>query len=286
MANIYLNINVLDGTNCPIVSLIDPTDLSITINEEDPILESPNITVSVPQNSTVTITIDKPSYNSFINSIDIGSIDDTINIVLNQTVVVDFINIANSCHSYTISNNGIDSDSNVTYSITDLDGNIIDDNEDIELDFGTSKTFTSSNDNVYLFIVKDSIGNVIRQYIVIDYCTILNCVSTRILDILCTCNCEDKHSSNHNCEDFCKKDFEMKRIFLLGFDLFNRINKEYRLNSYYTTIDNMEVNSLKAIQTDIDNLNTYCKTCGCSDTIDYSLVLNSTSTSKPDCGCS
>lgn len=285
MANINLNINVLDGTTCPTLVLIDETTLSIIINEGSPILGDSSISTPVPQDSTVTITVDKTGYNSYVNTIDVSAIDVNINIVLTQTVVVDFINITNSCHSYIITNKGTDSSSNVTYDITDLDNNIIGTNQDIELDFGTSKTFVTTSDGVYIVIVKDNSATIIRQYIILDYCNILNCISNRILNILCECDCEVDNCN----QDFCKQNFELERIFLLGFDLLNRINKEYRLNSYYTTIDDIKLNDLKATQDIIDKLNLYCSTCGDVDpnnTINFSTILNNSNTSKSDCGCS
>ncbi len=78
----------------------------------------------------------------------------------------------------------------------------------------------------------------------------------------------------------------MKRIFLLGFDLLNRINREYRLNSYYTTIDEAKILELATAQDIIDKLNNYCSTCGDSNTdVNFGTVINNTP-SNSDCGCS
>lgn len=282
MANINLNINILDSQGCPTLYLIDETDLSIVVNEGSPVLVDNSITVPVPQDSTVTIVVEKDGYDSYDASIDVAAIDYTVFISLSATVPVDFINITQSCHSFTITNNGTSSDDNVTYSITDLDGIIIGSNEDVSLVFGATEVFTSTADNIYLLIVKDIEDTIIRQYVIIDYCNILNCISNRILEIICDedcgCGCNDCN------DDKCKKDFEMKRIFLLQFDLFNRINAEYRLNSYYTTIDNIKLNELKRAQSILDKLTTYCP-CNDATDINFNGVLSSSNTNS-DCGCS
>jgi hypothetical protein len=280
MADINLNINILEGENCPTLELIDPTDLSIVVNLEPPILADNSVTALVPENTTVTILVEKTGYDSYNKSIDVGSVDETIFIALNETVPVDFINIGQNCHIYTITNNGTSISDNVTYTITNLDGDVIGDNENISLTFGNTITFTSAKDNIYLITVKNTLLEVIRIYVIIDYCNILQCISDRILSILCDdcgCGCQD-------CEDYCKKDYEMKRIFLLQFDLFNRINREYRLNSYYTTIDDAKVNQLKTAQEIIDKLTEYCP-CTNNNSVDYNGVL-SNNNSKSGCGCS
>lgn len=287
MANINLNLNILDGTTCPTLVLIDPTNLSIIINEGSPILGDNTISVPVPQDTIVTITIDKTGYDSYINTIDVAEVDINFNIVLNQTVVIDFINITQNCHNYIIYNNGIDSSNNVTYSITDLDNNIINTNLNIGLNFGTSKSFNTTNDGVYIVIVKDNTQTIIREYIILDYCNILDCISNKIQNILCECGC---NNTLINCnESFYKQNFELQRIFLLGYDLMNIVNKEYSINQFYTTLDNIKINSLTSTQDKIDKLNSYCSTCGCIDPnniTNYSAVLNNSNISKPDCGCS
>lgn len=281
MADINLNIKILDGSGCPTLSLIDTTGLSIVINGGTPILTDNEITEPVPQDTTVTIVVEKIGYDGYSNSIDVEATDITYFIVLEETVPVDFINISEACHSYTITNNGTTADDNVTYSITDLDNVVIGDNLDVVLDYDTSKVFAPTEDGIYLVIVKDDEDVIIRQYVIIDICTILNCVTNRILSILCTdCGC-----GTGDCNDYCKKDYDMKRIFLLGFDLLNRINREYRLNSYYTTIDEAKIYELRTAQDIIDKLINYCDSCG-SSTINFGTVLNNTSPSNTGCGCS
>lgn len=285
MADINLNINVLDGNGCPTLMFIDTTDLSITINGGTPILADNAITEPVPQDTTVTIEITKTGYDGYSNSIDVEAVDVTLNIVLNEAIPVDFINITESCHSYTINNTGTTSDEDVTYSITDLDNVVIGDNLDVVLDHDSSKVFTTTEDGVYLVIVKDSENVIIRQYVILDICDILACVTSRILAILCKdCDCH-----NDDCIDYCKLNYELQRIHLLGFDLLNRINREYRLNSYYTTIDEAKIYELRTAQDVIDKLNNYCGDCGTSsaDTTNFGTVYNTTSsTSNSDCGCS
>ncbi len=144
MADINLNINVLDSAGCPTVSYIDTTDLSITINGGSPILTDNNITEPVPQDTTVIINVDKTGYNSYNESIDVTDVDKTIFVVLTETVDVDFINISEACHSYTITNNGTSSDQDITYTITDLDNNVIGDNLNVTLAFGLELYFSCS----------------------------------------------------------------------------------------------------------------------------------------------
>lgn len=280
MADINLNINILDNAGFPTLSLIDTTDLSITVNDGTPTLADNSITELIPQDTTVTIVVDKTGYDSYVNSVDVTDVDKTIYISLSETVVLDFLNIAEDCHSFVITNNGTTEDDNVTYTITNLDGVAITDYEDIVLDYGTSKTFTSTADNIYIWVVKDAEGDIIRNYIIIDYCDIRQCISNRILNILCDCDCKAGDCQESN----CKKDFEMKRIFLLQFDIFSRINQEYRLNSYYSTIDDLQVQELKTAQEEMDKLNKYCSTCG-DTTISNDGTLSYTTTKSP-CGCS
>ncbi len=279
MADINLNINILDSAGCPTIVYVDTTSLSVTVNGGSPILTDNNITEPVPQDTTVIITVDKTGYDSYNESIEVAAIDKTIFILLSETAEADFLNITAACHSYTITNNGTTSAQDVTYTITNLDDEVINDNLNIELAFGESKVFTTTEDGVYLVIVKDVDDDIIRNYVILDICTIQACYTNRVKAILCDCGCDD-------CQDYCKKDYDMKRINLLFFDLFNRINREYRLNSYYSTIDEAELNTLVRAQDIIDELNTYCSTCGDSTTPNTATILNSTSTSNSDCGCS
>ncbi len=279
MANINFNLFVLDGDNCPTLQLIDTTNLSITVNGGSPILADNSIVEVIPQDTTVTLEISKTGYDGYVNSIDVAASDVTYYVVLSATVPTDFITITQTCHSYEINNGGTSSAEDVTYTVTDLDNNVIDDNLNIELEFDTSKTITFTSDGVYIIIVKDVSDAVIRRYVILDICTILSCFTNRILDILCKdCGCND------DCTDYCKKDYDMKRIFLLGFDLLNRINREYRLNSYYTTIDDAKILELRTAEDIITKLLAYCSECGSTD-INFSTVLSNNS-SNSDCGCS
>lgn len=286
MANINLNLNILDGTTCPTIILVDPTTLSVIINEGTPILGTNVISFAIPQSSLVTIEVDKTGYNTYINTLTVGLVDITLNIILNQTVVVDFINIINACHNYTINNNGLDSTKNVTFTITDLNNNVITNYLNVPLNFSTSNLFSTTSDGVYIVIVKDNTQTIIRNYIILDYCDILNCISNRILDILCTCN----STAPSSCDDYCKKNFELERISLLFNDLMNRVNKEYSLNQFYTTLDSIKVNDLTSTQTVINSLISYCSQCGCTsptDVVDYSTILSiNNNTTNSNCGCS
>lgn len=280
MANINLTVNVLDGAGCPVLSAINTTNLAVIINGAEYDTTNPVIE-AVPQDTTVTLFISKTGYDSYIGSIDVTSVDQTINVILNESAAIEPVTIVQTCHSYTITNTGTTSDDDVTYTVTDLDSNVITDYLNISIPFGESNTFASSEDGVYLLIVRDVDEEIIRNYVIIDICNILACYTSRLLTILCPdCDCED-------CQDYCKKDYDMKRINLLFFDLFNRINREYRLNSYYTIVDDAKITELTTTQEDIDKLSSYCSTCGGDTSVNSTSVLNITnSTSNSDCGCS
>ncbi len=280
MAVVYLNVSVFSGELYPVLTPFNTESIVVTVDDVDySIYPDGYVSVPVNTNTTVGVTISNEGYGSYSGIENIGDVDSNLIVALDLLTTSDFINITEDCHTFTITNSATTEDDNVTYTITDLDGNVVGDNEDVVLDFETSKTFTSTSDNIYIVVVKDDEGNIIRNYVVIDYCDIRSCISNRILDILCSCGCED-------CVDYCKKDFEMKRIKLLQEDLFNRINTEYRLNSYYSTLDNMRVNDLKTTEDVLDKLKSYCGNCNSDSTTITISVSNVNNSNKSGCGCS
>lgn len=201
----------------------------------------------------------------------------------------DFIKITETgCHTYNLQNcSGLDSKDS-TYIIYDLDDNTIQSGS--LLHGGGITTFTSTKDNVYKLVVSNSDNVVIRIYILIDICTIKNCITSRILNLFCKCKCKEHHSHSdkrhlktNNCDKCEKEREELNRINILWFDLANRINKEYKLNSYYSTLDNATINSLKTTKDIISKLLEYCDCCGDGSKVNFNTVGSIT---KSDCGCS
>jgi hypothetical protein len=276
-----LTLNILDGTNYPTLELLEATGISIVINGGASIDDVNTTTQSVTENTFVTIVVSKTGYDDYNNTVNVLEENLELNIVmsLSEQEPCDFLEIQEtSCHIYTLVNSGTTSDDNVTFTITDLDYVALEDYTNIELNFESSTTFTAPEDNVYLAIFRNTDNDIICQFVIIDLCTILSCVTNRIQDILCHCDCEDS-----DCTDYCKKDYDLKRIFLLGFDLFNRVNREYRLNSFYTTIDQAKITELKDAADVIEKLNSYCSECGDTD-INFGTILSPNI--NPDCGCS
>ena len=278
MADINLNLFILEGGECPTLTLIDTTDLSVTINGGSPILTDADIIEAVPQDTTVTIVVDKEGYDSYSNSITVGAVDETLYVSLSVSPLVDFINITQDCHNYIINNTS--TTDNTTFTVTTLDNVVVGDYLNVALNAESSSDITFATDGVYLITVKNDADAIIRQYAIIDICTILSCFTTRILSILCKdCGC------SNNCQDYCKEDFEMKRLHLLYFDLFNRVNREYRLNSYYTTIDDAKIYELRTAQDDIDKLLEYCDSCG-NTTTNLTNIISNSNNINTGCGCS
>ncbi len=275
-----LTLNILDGTNFPTLEALGATGISIILDGGAPTLDVNTLTTSVTENTFISIEVSKTGYTTYNNTVNVLEENLELNIVLESSEVepCEFLSVTEvSCHVYTLANTGTTSDDNTTFTITDLDYTPITGYSNIALNFESTATFTAPQDNVYIAIIRNTDNEIICQFVIIDLCTVLSCVTNKIQDILCSCDCE-----NDDCEDLCEKDYELKRIFLLGFDLFNRVNREYRLNSFYTTIDQAKINELKTAADVITKLNSYCSECG--DSTSSGTVLGSNI--NHDCGCS
>lgn len=202
---------------------------------------------------------------------------------INQILhMCNYIKIAEtSCHVYTITNCSDLSSNDSIVTVTDLDNNVLTGYDDVALAAGGSLVLNTPSDGLYIVIVKDSTGEtIIEQFVVIDICDVTNCLQTKIQELLCDCDCK---KNTVDCTDYCKKRYELNAIEALSFSLFNKINKEYSLNSIYTTFDASKLAELFTMEDYIDRINSYC---GCTgNTSGNGLSVFTTSTNS-DCGCS
>ncbi len=227
MSLVGLNIVVLDGANYPSMVFIAATGVSIAIDSDSPILDSAVASVTVDNTNYHTVTITKSGYSTYTNTFLITDIvpdpgDYNLFVSLTSsanTNACQYITITKGeCHNFTFVNSGTNSSNDVTFSITDLDNNPIIGYTDIVLNYGSTAPFVSLVDNIYIATIKDTSETIICKYVIIDDCSILNCYKNKYLKLICDCDC------NHDdCTDYCKLDYEMKRLHLLWFDLFNRI---------------------------------------------------------------
>lgn len=186
-----------------------------------------------------------------------------------------------SCHVYTITNCSDLSQNDSIVTVTDLDNTIVTGYDDVSLLAGGSLVLNTPSDGLYIVIIKDSTGEtIIEQFVVIDICDVTNCLQTKIQELLCDCDCK---KNTVDCTDYCKKRYDLNAIEALAFSLFNKINKEYSLNSIYTTFDASKLAELFTMENYIDRINSYC---GCTgNTSGNGLSVFTTSTNS-DCGCS
>lgn len=196
--------------------------------------------------------------------------------------ICNFIKITEtSCHLYTIYNCSDLETSNVLVTIRDLDDNILEGYDDVSLTNGSNITLTTPSDGVYIVMIKDADNNeVIEQFVLIDICDLINCLQTKIQELLCSCDC---NQNTVDCTDYCKKRYDLNAIEALAFSLFNKINKEYRLNSIYTTFDTSTLAELATMKNYIDAINSYC---GCTGNSTGTGTTLFTTSSNSNCGCS
>lgn len=196
--------------------------------------------------------------------------------------ICNFIKITEtSCHIYTIYNCSDLESSDVLVTVSDLDNNILEGYNDVSLTNGSNITLTTPSDGVYIVLIKDAEDEeIVEQFVVIDICYLVNCLQTKIQELLCSCDCKQ---NTVDCTDYCKKRYELNAIEGLAFSLFNKINKEYRLNSIYTTFDASTLAELTTMKNYIDAINSYCGCTGNSTGTGTSLF---TTSSNSNCGCS
>lgn len=207
--------------------------------------------------------------------------------IVNKTIsICEYIKIINNgCHNYTIQNCSTSSSKDSYYTITDLDNNIIDSQNNIALVHGASNNIITPKDGVYKFIIKNSSLVTIGTYLVIDICTISTCLISRIQNIICDCDCKDKNNHESNCIDYCKETYILDRMILVGYDLLSRVNREYRLNSLYTTLDTTTLDQMTTTQNDINKLLDYCSQCGCGSNSSTNISSINSNNNSSDCGC-
>jgi hypothetical protein len=196
--------------------------------------------------------------------------------------ICNFIKITEtSCHIYTIYNCSDLESSNVLVTVRDLDDNILEGYNDVSLTNGSNITLTTPSDGVYIVMIKDADDEtVIEQFVIIDICDLVNCLQTKIQELLCGCDCKQ---NTVDCTDYCKKRYDLNAIEALAFSLFNKINKEYRLNSIYTTFNTSTLAELTTMKNYIDAINSYCGCTGNSTGTGTTIFGNS---SNSNCGCS
>lgn len=202
---------------------------------------------------------------------------------INTTIIhsCDYIKITEAdCHSYVISNCSTLTAKDSYFTLTDLDNNVITTYNNIPLVHGGSVTIATPQDGVYKVLIKNNSLVTIETYIIIDICVISTCIIKRIQDIFCSddCGCHKV-----DCNNYCKERDELNRINLLWLDLQSRINREYRLNSFYTVLPSDELDRLRSMKDNIDKLLTYCNNCGSNESTNISQILNNSNSS--DCGC-
>lgn len=193
-----------------------------------------------------------------------------INIVNTYTIYID------SCANYSIKNCSPTEDT--TVKILDFNGNQI--GETITLDAQTTISFNVPSDGIYYANLYDSTDTFISAFLIIEYCNILSCITSRIKGILCSCQAK----GSARCKDYCAARYDMNRILPLTYLLFNYLNKEYTLNIIYTAIDNAKIIELSSVKDVIDSLQDICQICN-DDLSGFQGTAVKKSNSSSDCGC-
>ena len=98
------------------------------------------------------------------------------------------------------------------------------------------------------------------------------------------CSCQSKGSAR--CKDYCAARYDLNRILVLGYDLFNRLNNEYSLNIIYSALDNAKIVELSSIQEDINILQELCATCNDDLSGFEGTAVKKSNSSDCGCGCS
>lgn len=187
-----------------------------------------------------------------------------------------------SCANYSIKNCSpiTEGTLNATVKVTDFNGVQV--GEILTLDAQTSVSFIVPSDGIYYANILDDTDTVIYTFLVIEYCNILSCVSSRIKSILCSCQA----SGSSRCKDYCASRYDMNRILPLTYFLFNYLNKEYSLNIIYTAVDNAKVVELSSVKDVIDTLSDLCSECNDDLSGFEGTAVKKSNSSDCGCGCS
>jgi hypothetical protein len=186
----------------------------------------------------------------------------------------DYIKVSkNSCHGYTVENCSLTDTIKVTF---ETKAGVIIGEELVEVDAATTLDLTSTGDGIFYIHVYDEDDELIQTYIIIDYCDIEICLSSKIMTVLCS-DCD-----TDVCKDYCRNRHDLNKIGILAFLFFNKVNKEYSLNRIYSSINDAKVSELDNLQTVIDQLTNFCEACTSSLGTSQSTIAQ---TSSEDCGC-
>lgn len=187
-------------------------------------------------------------------------------------VVLDYVD----CNTYTINNKSSATD--MTYTITSIDGVVIEDAG--SLIAGDTATVTFSDISLYLvaatFTPRGGVETTLT-YVLNNYCGLDDCIATYILDILC--------GEERRCVP-CPDDVELNQMLLLSYTYFMKLNKEYGWNNFYSTLEDSKLAELTNIKQTMDKLNAFCSRRSCNTASFNTAAATGSYTWPTSAGCS
>lgn len=159
-----------------------------------------------------------------------------------------------ACNTYTVYNRV--PNETITIEVDILDSNGITNNEILPFDVATGESFEFTLNAVSIYIATITYGNnITEEYVIANYCSVDECISNYILDILC----EDTRL----CKE-CPPETDLNQILLLSYTLFMKLNEEYSIANFYTGLTQTQLDSLATISKVMERLENFCSRRNCN----------------------
>jgi hypothetical protein len=172
---------------------------------------------------------------------------------------INFLTISyTECNTFEISNKGVTTSTitiNEVANTATLGDALVD---SVAILPGEGYTFTALNAGVFTVLVEYTpLGGSPAEevYVINNLCSLNDCVSAYILDILC----ED----TRDCKE-CPSETELNQLLLLYYTLNMELNQEYGFTNFYTNLEQTDLDNFASIVTLIERITKFCNRRNCN----------------------
>jgi hypothetical protein len=159
-----------------------------------------------------------------------------------------------ACGSFIITNN---SPVDVSISVDGIDDSVVITDQNIPTT--ESYTLEVTDPLIYFltatYIPVGEIDEVEEVYVLNNYCAVNDCISSYILDVVC----ED----TRECKE-CPSETDLNQLLLLVYTYTMKLNEEYGISNFYTTLNQSQLQDFTTIQSVMDRLVKFCNRRNCA----------------------
>lgn len=198
---------------------------------------------------------------------------------------LEFVSTSTDCGSYELQNRSTEVD--VVFAVNDTENNEI--VAQTTLAAGETASISLTTPGMYTVTVTftEDDEDQIRMYVIANFCSIENCISQSILNVLCddTKECE--------CEYTLSSELETMRLVTLSQTYFMHLHENFSINNFYTALSDSDMANITDAQQVIEKLIKICDRMGCLSSdcgpcgvTSITKTTNRTQVGNKGCGCS